>query len=246
MGTNQDALYDISRVNVDISNENILNVRKLKFHKGAIYGVVGPAGSGKTTMLKLLSGLIKESSGEVKYDNSFFKTNWMGKAISNPEIKFVDLLKNDFGKSIPSKINNNKSKDIFSYYSKKMNINRLLNNKTSYLSKGELAFANLSLALEDDPRVLIIDDYGIYFDNNTEINFRKKIQLMNKNFGTTIILSSISDKILKLFTSVNIYLENGYVSKIRAGSANKSANNKYKTSRKKYKKSRSRNWLKGI
>ena len=96
MSTNQDALYDISRVNVDISNENILNVRKLKFHKGAIYGVVGPVGSGKTTMLKLLSGLIKESSGEVKYDNSFFETNWMGKAILNPEIKFVDLLKNDF------------------------------------------------------------------------------------------------------------------------------------------------------
>ena len=77
MSTNQDALYDITRLNVDISNENILNVRKLKFHKGAIYGVVGPAGSGKTTMLKLLSGLIKESSGEVKYDNSFFETNWI-------------------------------------------------------------------------------------------------------------------------------------------------------------------------
>ena len=91
MSTIQDSLYDITRVNVDISNENILNVRKLKFHKGAIYGVVGPAGSGKTTMLKLLSGLIKESSGEVKYDNSFFETNWMGKAILNPEIKFVDF-----------------------------------------------------------------------------------------------------------------------------------------------------------
>ena len=113
-----------------------------------------------------------------------------------------------------------------------MNINRLLNNKPSDLSKGELAFANLSLALENDPRVLIIDDYGIYFDTSTEINFRKKIQLMNKNFGTTIILSSISDKILKLFTSVNIYLENGYVSKIRAGSSNRSVNNKYKTTRK--------------
>ena len=246
MNTNRDALYDISRVNVDISNENILNVRKLKFHKGAIYGVVGPAGSGKTTLLKLLSGLIKESSGEVKYDNSVFETNWIGKAILNPEIKFVDLLKNDFGKSIPSKIKNNKSKDVFSFYSKKMNLNRLLKNKTSVLSKGELAFANLSFALEDDPRVLIVDDYGIYFDYDTEINFRKKILLMNKNFGTTIILSSISDKILKLFTSVNIYLENGYVSKIRAGSSNRSANNKFKTTRKKYKKSRTRTWFKGI
>ena len=78
MSTNQDALYDISRLNVDISNENILNVRKLKFHKGAIYGVVGPAGSGKTTMLKLLSGLIKESSGEVNMITLFLKqTGWV-------------------------------------------------------------------------------------------------------------------------------------------------------------------------
>ena len=60
------------------------------------------------------------------------------------------------------------------------------------------------------------------------------------------MIFEMNDKILKLFTSVNIYLENGYVSKIRAGSNNRPANYKYKTNRKKYKKSRSRSWLKGI
>ena len=50
-----------------------------------------------------------------------------------------------------------------------------------------------------------------------EIQFRKKLNRMNKDMGTTIILSSPDERNLKLIASVLIYLDNGHISKIRSG-----------------------------
>ena len=232
MNINKDSLFELTKVNVDFLNNNILNIRKLKFHRGAIYGITGAPGSGKTTILKLMSGLIKENSGDVRYDNSSFQKNWLGRVTQNPDIAYVGMLDNKHGKSLPSTIGKKPIKQVLSKYSKKLNIDRILQNKLTYLSNGEIAFVNLSIALEKDPRVLILDDYGIYFDNETELKFRKKIISMNKNFGTTIILSSINDRLLKLFSSVVVYLENGHVSKIRTGI--KSSKNYHKPTSKKF------------
>jgi len=76
---------------------------------------------------------------------------------------------------------------------------------------------NMIVALESDPRVLLIDDYGVFFDKNMEADFRKKIVRMNKDLGTTIILAAPSDLHIKRIASVLIYLDNGHISKIRPG-----------------------------
>ena len=83
------------------------------------------------------------------------------------------------------------------------------------------------LACETDPRVLLIDDYGTYFNGNMEKDFRKKITSMNRTLGTTIILSGPSDIYIKHFASVLIYLDHGHIWKIRPGiSRNKTSGNR--------------------
>ena len=63
----------------------------------------------------------------------------------------------------------------------------------------------------------MIDDYGTLMDNEMETEFRKRILKMNRDLGTTVILASPTDQIIKKFASVVIYLDNGHVSKIRSG-----------------------------
>jgi ABC-type methionine transport system ATPase subunit len=63
----------------------------------------------------------------------------------------------------------------------------------------------------------MIDDYGTLMDYEMEFEFRKRIQKMNRDLGTTIILASPTDQIIKKFASVTIYMDNGHVSKIRSG-----------------------------
>ena len=50
---------------------------------------------------------------------------------------------------------------------------------------------------------------------------------MNKNLGTTIILSSINNNVLRNFCSVIIHLENGHIVKVRSGTKRKQNNKKY-------------------
>jgi len=72
-------------------------------------------------------------------------------------------------------------------------------------------------AVESDPRVLMIDNYDIFSVKNMEGKFRNKLRQMNKELGTTIVLTASNDQNLKTIASVLIYLDNGHVSKVRTG-----------------------------
>ena len=94
------------------------------------------------------------------------------------------------------------------------------------ISDGERHWLKTIIGVEKDPRVLLIDDYGLSIDPRTEIILRKKIIKMNNILGTTVLLSSGSDYFLKQFASVIIYLDNGHVSKVRKGFKKNSKNRK--------------------
>ena len=93
----------------------------------------------------------------------------------------------------------------------------LWNTRVNSISDGERHWLKTIIGVEEDPRVLIIDDYGLSIDSRSEIMLRKKIIKMNNILGTTVLLSSGNDYFLKQFANVIIYLDNGHVSKIRKG-----------------------------
>ena len=52
-----------------------LNIPELNFQKGKIYALVGPNGSGKTTTIRSILGLLKIDSGHVSYEGKVYNTN---------------------------------------------------------------------------------------------------------------------------------------------------------------------------
>ena len=94
----------------------------------------------------------------------------------------------------------------------------LWDRKVSNLTKGELHWVGMVLSLESDPRVLLIDEYGIHLTNDMEQEFRSQLKRMNRTLGTTIIVSSPNETLVKNFASVLIFLDNGHISKIRSKS----------------------------
>ena len=225
MKNNKRLIFKINNLEKIKNNNNILNVRKLEIHPGTIYGIVGPVGSGKTTLLNLLSGFEASSNGILLYDNNEFDKTWLGKRIIPDEIFYnnsAEFSKNNIKVSSylknkhPKKINTIKNGQFEGAHSK-----LLWNRVISTLTEGEKNWLTLVLAIESDPRVLLIDDYGTYLDTKSELNFRSKLKKMNRNLGTTMLLSSVNDIFLKKFCSVVIYLDNGFVSKIRSNSYSK-------------------------
>ena len=213
-------IYDISGLKLKFGSKKALEINTLKFHNGLMYGVCGSFGSGKSSLMKVLSGLQKESGGNVLYQGDKFKTNFFGKIKTHKEIQYVhvDMLNTSstvekFMKSMFS----SKIKEIRSRHFTHFSLEHIWKTPINKLSDGEKHWLKIVVGVEKDPRVLIIDDYGLYLDSKNEMMLRKRLMKMNNILGTTIILSSSSDYFVKQFANVVIYLDNGHVSKVRKG-----------------------------
>ena len=211
-------LFEVSALKKNYGDNQALNIKRLEIHPGTIYGVTGSFGSGKTTLLNILSGIEKQTSGDVLYDDMPHESNWLGNLVPSEEIFYtknlsssssiLNLIKTKFGK---------KRNIIKNRYFTISKLKHLLKRKIKDISPAEKNWLGMILAIEKDPRILLVDDYGIHFDSKLELDFRNQIIKMNRNLGTTIIIASPSDSYLKSFASVLIYLDHGNISKIRTG-----------------------------
>ena len=213
-------IYDIKNLKLRYKHKKALEIKTLKIHNGLIYGICGNFGSGKTSLLKILSGKIAESDGEILYQGSKFKKNIFGN-IKNPnDVEYLDLdcisssgtVEQLIKKKFPQKSQQIKSRHFIGFQ-----LESLWKAPVNCISGGEKHWLKTVIGLEKDPRVLLIDDYGLSIDSRTEMALRKKIIKMNNILGTTVILSSNNDYFLKQFSSIIIYLDNGHISKVRKG-----------------------------
>ena len=222
-----------------------LKVSKLEIHPGTIYGIIGTVGSGKTSLLNILAGYDKQSSGTVLYDDDVYQTNWRGKIIPDKDVFYLNNPKlsslNQAVSSYIGEIFGNKKNVIQNRYFKSGSFENIWHQKLNKISQGERHWLGMILSCESDPRVLVIDDYGIYFNTTMEQDFRNQITKMNRTLGTTLILSSPTDIHLNKFASVLIYLDNGHISKIRPGISRKHQNKKKHQHKKKSQNSNEQN-----
>ena len=215
-------IFKVDRLKKKHGSLEAINVKKLEIHPGTIYALVGPPGCGKTTLLELLSGSQKQSSGELYFENFPYETNWFGKIKKHDEI-FYNYGFDEYGSgsSVRKVIGNmygKKSNTIMKRHFNSPKVKHLWKRSISSLTKGELHWVGMVLSLESDPRVLLIDDYGVHLTNEMEQEFRSQLKRMNRTLGTTIIVSSPNEAIVKNFASVIIFMDNGHISKIRSKS----------------------------
>ena len=223
-------IFKVNDLEKEYGSISAISLKKLEIHPGTIYGIVGNVGSGKSTLLNILAGIEKESSGTVLYEDNPYETNWLGKIQTHDDVFYtkeisINTPNSTVSSYIASKFGKKKNV-IQNRYFKDGSFKNLWTRSMKDISSGEMHWLGMILACEADPRVLLIDDYGVYFNNKMEKDFRSKIGSMNRTLGTTIILSSPSDTNLKHFASVLIFLDHGHIWKIRPGISRGNSRNK--------------------
>ena len=71
-------IYNVSDLVLSHGKNKILDINTLKFHNGLIYGLCGNFGSGKSSLMQVLSGHQAQSKGDVFYQGAPFKKNIFG------------------------------------------------------------------------------------------------------------------------------------------------------------------------
>lgn len=175
---------------------DILSSTNLSIKKGEHFCILGGNGSGKTTTLKILAGLLKPYRGKVIIDNNKMtkKTtadfNRLGVAMlpQNPESVFLkSRVIDDYTELCKIKgIEKSDYEDKINSVAEKLGIKDLLENHPYDLSGGEIQKCALGKVLISEPKILLLDEPTKGVDAYSKLSLSKILQEI-KSDGVTII-----------------------------------------------------------
>ncbi len=160
-----------------------------------ILGLLGPNGSGKTTTIGMLLGLLKPSAGEIKIDKMNFeknrvdilnKVNFISPYIELPKKLTVKQNLTVYGKLY----NISNLKERIEYLTEKLRLEELLNRVTGELSSGQKNRASLAKALINKPKVLLLDEPTASLDPEIGDFVRSFLETYKKENKISILLAS--------------------------------------------------------
>jgi len=185
----------------------VLNELSLEVNEGDSVSVSGPSGSGKTTLLNIIGLLDKPDSGEVVFRGvSLLNYNSEQSAIyRNRNIGFVfqdhlllpylTLKENILLPILASRISDSEYRKKVDDSLKMMDIIGISSFSDKYpyqVSGGEAQRATLVRALVNKPSVLLADEPTGSLDKENADNLGDLLLLMNREYGTTLILATHS------------------------------------------------------
>jgi ABC-2 type transport system ATP-binding protein len=170
-------------------------VRDVSFsvNKGEIVAFLGPNGAGKSTTMKIMTGYIPASSGEVyiggiKVDVDELKTRQMIGYLPENNPLYVDMYVREYLEFVGRiyKVKNLKARVAEMVHAVGLDVEQ--NKKIGALSKGYRQRVGLAQAIIHDPEVLILDEPTTGLDPNQLVEIRELIRQIGKQ--KTVLLST--------------------------------------------------------
>ena len=169
-----------------------------KINDGEIVGYIGENGAGKSTTIKMMTGILTPTSGQVLVNG---KVPYKDRQENAKDIGVVFGQKTQLWWDLPLSETFSLLKEIYEVNEKdfiermKM-LNEVLElqpfmlSPVRTLSLGQRMRADLAAAFLHNPKVIYLDEPTIGLDVVVKDNVRKAIKKMNEDFGTTIILTT--------------------------------------------------------
>jgi len=164
------------------------------FHvkEGEVFGLLGPNGAGKTTLINMMLNLLTPDKGDVRIFGQrpgpavLSKLNTIAGGSQFHWAMPISEILAFFAKVYQIEHPNERIQELASL----LQIEHLMDRKFRWLSTGEKLRISFAKALLNKPRLLLMDEPTLGMDPDIARNVRKEIQRMNKEDGTTILLTS--------------------------------------------------------
>ncbi|OCW82880.1 ABC transporter [Pelagibacteraceae bacterium GOM-A5] len=188
-------LVEVKNIKKNYGKNEAVKGISFNIKEDEILGLLGPNGSGKTTTIGMLLGLLKPTSGEIFINGQKLEgnrieileqINFISPYIELPKKLTVKQNLTVYGKLY--KINN--INERIEFLSEKLRLGGLLNNITGELSSGQKNRVSLAKALINEPKVLLLDEPTASLDPEVGDFVRSFLEDYKKEKKISILLAS--------------------------------------------------------
>jgi len=210
-------IFDVKNLNFSVGNQNILSDISFEIFSADYIAIIGPNGGGKTTLIRILLGLDKPTSGVVKIFGKKIKDfkEWEKIGYVPQRATLVDV---NFPATVEDvvKMGRTSQRGLFSKESDedrelvldamtKMDVYDLKDKMVGTLSGGQRQRVMIARALSSKPEILILDEPNTGVDIASQKRFYALLKELNIEEKITIVfithdIGVIADDIARLFT----------------------------------------------
>lgn len=210
-----DSIVDISGLDFNYGNTPALKQISLQIQRGSTMGLIGPNGGGKTTLIKLLIGLLEPAAGSITIDGltprqAVRRADIIGYLPQNPSRpeRFPLNVRQTVRLGLAGKTGLCRSYtpadlDFVEFLLQRTEIKDLADRPIGQLSGGQLQRVFIARALAVKPRILLLDEPTTGVDRRNQQQFIEFLLELKKELGLTVIMvthdlravSAIADRI---------------------------------------------------
>ncbi|MEA4845927.1 MAG: ABC transporter ATP-binding protein [Clostridiaceae bacterium] len=188
----------------------VLSLKELDIQAGEEVGIAGASGTGKTTLLNIISGILLPSRGSVLVNDmeinllpeakrDLFRAQTIGyvfqmfNLIPSLTAKENVMASIVFGRKIPAQEREERCLELL----KRVGLSHRINHTPGQLSGGEQQRVSIARALANRPPVVIVDEPTANLDLKNRINIMELLREICRENGATLIVATHDQEILK-------------------------------------------------
>lgn len=183
----------VNNISKSFSGKNAVNNISFKLNDGKIFGLLGPNGSGKTTIIRIILGILQSENGSVSWNDKNISGKLKNKIGYLPEerglyqnSKVKDALKYFYELRFGDK---NLFEERLNFWSQKLEATALLDERIENLSKGNQQLIQFLTTVLHEPDFVILDEPFSGFDPINQKNIVEAIKLLAER-GKIILVST--------------------------------------------------------
>ncbi len=178
--------------------KNAVDDISFEIDQGETVGYIGPNGAGKSTTIKMISGILVPTSGQclvngvVPYKNRKFNAKNIGVVFGQRTQLWWDLPLTETFSVLKEiyEIDDKQFRKNVSFLYDVLDLDEFVTRSVRTLSLGQRMKADLAASLLHNPKILYLDEPTIGLDVIAKEKLRKAIDTINKEFETTVILTT--------------------------------------------------------
>ena len=201
-------MLKLEKIRKSFKNNLVLKDVSFTVDTGEVVGLVGLNGSGKSTIIRIISGLIIQDNGIIEND---FKNIGVLLEGSRNIYHFLTVRENIKYFSILNNIDDAYVEDFMNKYITLFGLEDKLDEEVGNLSRGMIQKVSIMILLAQNPDIIIMDEPTLGLDIISTIQIREIIQDIVEEKNKTVLIVSHDTKLLDSVADRILFLKDGKI-----------------------------------